>query len=189
MFDNLKNLNIETCSDIELKAWVRQVVPIVAAFLQASQRLFAEEGTQDQSPCDNCDKRASCETLCERVESMLPGALSGSYVLNNTYGDLIDKMSEGDDSDEDGMSHNTNLKTVKVPMPEAIFKLYEGCQNIFTPKQWRVVYLRFKEGMQNVEITKELGMTQSSVSDMLKRARQKMEQHYRAEEKRTRSFT
>ena len=39
MLDKLKNLNIETCSDDELKIWIRQALPVVDTFLKASRKL------------------------------------------------------------------------------------------------------------------------------------------------------
>ncbi len=39
MLEKLKNLNIETCSDDDLKIWIRQALPVVDTFLKASRKL------------------------------------------------------------------------------------------------------------------------------------------------------
>lgn len=57
MFDKLKYLNIETCSDSELRSLVCQTLPLVNLFLQAIQSLLS----QDPSPEGNYQKESICD--------------------------------------------------------------------------------------------------------------------------------
>ena len=90
MFDGLKNLNIETCSDSELKALVRQTLPVL---VQACLRLLSED-TLSQNPCDNCDRAGTCTEPCELLEALLPSKYGGSYILSNTLGNLLNNVSD-----------------------------------------------------------------------------------------------
>lgn len=182
LFDELKNLDIERCSDSELKAWIKQTIPVVITFVRASQRFFSEKNRPNQGPCKNCDKFKTCQGSCDLLESKLPGALSGSHILNNTCGDLLNVLGSNDDSDSEPTSRDTsrNLSIpVEIPLPDTTFKLYENCQWKFPKKQWEAIYMKFKLGKQNVEIASLLKISQSSVCDRLRRARNKMEQHYK----------
>ena len=50
MFDELKNLNIEVCSDSELKVWIKQTIPVVILFMQAIQKFFREDSKLNNKP-------------------------------------------------------------------------------------------------------------------------------------------
>lgn len=174
MFDEPKKLNIDTCSDAELKVLIRQSLPIVETFVKASQRLLSEDET-NVLPCDNCDKYRTCTETCEAAEKELPGVMAGSYLLNQTYGNLMDKLSVAENTTQD---RNAILKTSEIPARDALFNLYRNCQHIFTDKQWAVVCMKYEQGLQNIEIAKQTGQTQSSVCDMLKRADKRMKNQY-----------
>jgi len=184
ILDELNKLNIEGCSDSELKTWIKQAIPVVIAFIQASRKLFAEEFESDHSPCNNCNKAETCKHPCDSLEAKLPGAYSGSQILNKTCSSMLDFLSYADDSDDvtvrQGNSCNS-LKITEIPAPDSIFHLYENCQWKLSKKQWDVVYMKFKLGKQNVEIAVNLGISQSSVCDRLRRARKTMEQHYKTQ--------
>jgi len=178
MFDELQNLNVENCSDSELKAWVKQTIPIVITFLKAGVRLTqSEEKQPEKIPCDNCDKVETCKEPCNLLEAMLPGAQSGSSLLSNTIGNTMDLLAKKGELKESGRN-TPSLNTIDIPVPDALFNIYSHCHEIFTKSQWVVIYLKYKKGMQNKDIAKQLTITPSSVCDRLRRAKSSMEKHY-----------
>ena len=181
MYDELKNLNIDTCSDSELKALIRQALPI---FLQACQKLLTKDKL-NQNPCDNCDKADTCTEPCKLVEALLPGRHEGSYILSNTFGNLLEKVSDTSrsNSPDDNEIHQrldrSSLKSIDRIKSDEIFMLYKNCHLIFTTKEWRVITLRVEEGHTYKAIGSKLGIAISTASDTFRRAEKKMKNHYR----------
>ncbi|MBW7991915.1 MAG: sigma-70 family RNA polymerase sigma factor [Planctomycetes bacterium] len=180
MFDELKNLNIDTCSGSGLRALIRQALPI---FLQACQKLLIEDKL-NQSPCDSCDKYNTCEELCELLKAKLPSIHSGSYLLNKTFGNLMEEISDlsmgnsdNDDSKPPRLDHSS-LKAINKIRSDEIFGFYKNCSFIFTPKEWRVVTLKVQQGKTYREIGGNLGIATSTASDTFQRAKRRMERHY-----------
>ncbi len=184
MCNELKNLNIYTCSDSELKTLIRRTLPTVMTFVKASQRLLNED-KQDNYPCDNCDKYNTCEESCELLENKLPKIHKGPQDLKRTYGNLIDEISDTsvkDTDDNDEILHKFDinyLKAIDRVRADDIFVLYKNCHIIFTKKEWRVVTLRVEEGLTYKAIGLKLDIKTSTASDTFRRAKRKMEQYYR----------
>lgn len=180
MFDELKNLNIETCSDSELRTLIRQTLP---TFLQACQKLLNEDKS-NQNPCDKCDKYNTCEESCESLKAKLPGIHSGSYILNKTFGNLMDEISDTsikdtDDNDEILRKFDINyLKAIDRIRVNDIFVLYKNCIHLFSKTEWRVATLRIEEGQTFKAIGVVLGISTSTASDTFQRAKRRMERHY-----------
>lgn len=156
MYENLNNLDLATCSEAELKAFIRAVSPIVIKFLQVAERLFLEE--QKQSSCDSCEKYGSCNEPCKDLEKKLPTAFGGDSILSNTFEDLDEFYTDNS---------------------EEMFEAYHSCWHIFTKKQQSVIYHKYKQGLTNNEICKITGSKPSSVSDLLKRAEKRLQEHYK----------
>ena len=182
MFDELKNLNIETCSGSELKALIRQVLPTVITFVQASRRLLSEK----ENPCDGCNKVDTCKEPCELLEALLPSKYGGSYILSNTVGKLlyeVNNTSASQDTNNDDeipkRLDRSSLKTVDRVKADETFMLYKNCHSIFTTKEWRVITLRVEGGHIYKAIGVKLGIITGTVSDTFRRAEKKMGKYYR----------
>jgi len=183
MFDKLNNLNIDTCSDSELRALSRQTLPTVMTFVKASQRLLTEDKPAPK-PCDNCDKYNTCEETCELVEGKLPKEHKGSQNIERTYGNLINEISDTsakdtDDNDEILHKFDVNyLKAIDRVRADDIFILYKNSIHLFSKIEWRVITLRVEEGLTYKEIGVVLGISTSTASDTFQRAKRKMERYY-----------
>jgi len=187
MLDKLKNLNIDTCSDSELRALICQTLPI---FLQACQKFLSEDKT-NQNPCDNCNNANTCKEPCELLEALLPSKYGGSYLRSNTFGNLLDKISDtnacNSTDDDNKISHRfdrSSLISVDRTRTNDIFFLYKNCLPIFTTKEWRVVKLKIEEGDTYKIIGNKLGIAPSTASDTFQRAKKKMENYYITQKKR-----
>ena len=178
MVDELKKLNIDTCSDSELKTLIRQTFPTVMTFVKASQRLLTED-KPDHKPCGNCDKYNTCEETCELVEGKLPKKHKGSRSLERTYGNLIGEISDTDDNDEIIRTFDINyLKAIDRVRADDIFVLYKNRIQLFSKKEWRVITLKLDEGLTYKTIGQILGISTSTASDTFQRAKRRMERHY-----------
>jgi len=183
MFDELKNLDFDTYSGSELLALIRQMLPTVIAFIQASQKLLSEDKST-QNLCKHCDKFDICKEPCELAEAQMPNTLSGSSFLSKTYGNLLDKISDtnlANSTDDDGIPQrldHSSLKSIDRIRSDEIFMLYKNCHPIFTAKEWRAVTLRVEEGLTYKAIGLKLGIETSTASDTFQRAKRRMEQHY-----------
>jgi len=177
MLDQLNNLNIETCSDAELKALVKQTLPIVSVFIKASQKLFSEDQQPNKSLCDNCDKKLTCSKPCEKLEAKLPSQYEGSRFLNNKNDELINEISDAPNTNNH-KSGQLKLRAIDKVRTDEVFELYKSCSGIFSKKEWRVITLRLDEGQTFKAIGKSLGIATSTASDTFRRAKRRMGQHY-----------
>ena len=188
MFDELKNLNIDTHSDSELNALVRQTLPIAITFVRASQKLLTKDNPNRQA-CDNCDKAGICKEPCELVTSQLPGIYSGSSLLNKTFGGSLDNICDtitdhiNDDDEAPKKLDRSSLRSIDRIRTDEIFILYKNCHLIFTTKEWRVVTLKIRDGNSYRSIGKKLGIAISTASDTFQRAKKKMEHYYKKQRK------
>ena len=184
MFDQLKNLNIATCSDEELKTLIKHTLPIVLTFVKACQKLFGEESKSNNNPCQNCTEAATCKEPCGSLEDILPGNLSGGHILNKTYGNLLEDISDtniGNTDDDGGKPQRldrSSLRSMDRVRSDEIFMLYKNCHPIFTTKEWRVVTLKIGEGHTYNTIGQKLNIAPSTASDTFQRAKTKMEYYY-----------
>ncbi len=185
MFDELKNLNIETCSGSELRTLIHQTLPI---FLQACQR-FLSEDKSNQNPCDNCDKYNICKEPCELLKPKLLSIHSCSYLLNNAFGNLMDKISDSntdniaDDDEIPQRLDRSSLVSMDRVRSDEIFMLYKNCNFILTKKEWRVITLKIEAGDTYKAIGLKLGIKTSTASDTFRRAKKKMENYYSRQRK------
>lgn len=183
MLDELKNLNIDACSESELETLIRQILPIVITFIKASQKLLSED-KPGYKPCDNCDKYTTCKEPCDQLNDKLTGPLSGSHLLNGTLGSLMDVISDTCIEDTDdrneilGTYDNNYLKAIDRVRSDDIFILYKNCIHLFSKTEWRVVTLKIDEGQTFKTIGLILGISRSTASDTFQRAKRKMERHY-----------
>ena len=183
MFDKLNNLNINTCSESELRTLIRQTFPTVMIFAKASQRLLNEDKPNHKS-CSDCNKYGTCTEICEAVENKLSEEYKGSQNSERTYGNLIDEISDTrikdtDDNDEILRTYNNNyLKAIDRIRSDDIFILYKNCIHLFSKIEWRVIALRVEEGLTYKIIGQVLGIKTSTASDTFHRAKRRMERHY-----------
>lgn len=182
MLDELKNLNIDTCSDSELRTLIRQTLPIVMTFVKASQKNLTEDKPVPK-PCDNCEKYGTCTETCEAVENKLSEEHKGSQNSERTYGNLIDEISDTriKDTDNDELLRtydNNYLKAIDRIRSDDIFILYKNCIHLFSKIEWRAITLRVEEGLTYKTIGQVLGIKTSTASDTFHRAKRRMERHY-----------
>ena len=175
MFDELKNLNIETCSDTELKAWVKQAIPVITTFMEASQRLLIKENTS--SPCENCNKSTTCKSPCELLESLLPTKDEGKGYREKNIEISLEKFKDIslNQPEQKDIPNRDKLKIIKTTRLTDVYEEYKKCWYLLTDKQQEVVILRYEKGMTQKQIAQKTSGKRSAVSDILKRAKEKKE--------------
>ena len=153
-------------------------------FIANGRKPLNESEQSSDSPCNNCDKHNICEEPCELLKAKLPSIHSGSYLLSNTFGKLIDEISDTstkatDDNDENLRKFDINyLKAIDRIRADDIFILYKNCIQLFSKIEWRVVTLRIEEGQTFKTTGLAVGISTSTASDTFQRAKRRMERHY-----------
>ena len=176
MLDQLHNLNVETCSDAELRALVRQIVPIVRTFIKASQKLFNDDNQPNNRLCDNCDKRNTCVQLCEKAQAKVPSEYKGKGYKEKTIGLRLEKFKDISTNrpypheEEKSIPNRDKLKIVKAMRLTDVYEEYNNCWYLLTDKQRQAITLRYKDGMTQKQIAEATGTKDSAVSALLKRA-------------------
>jgi hypothetical protein len=172
-------------SDPRFQQALQQALPLLEMLVEMA-RIYSPDNssTENPSPCKTCPKTGQCNALCDRLEALLPGKFAGSANLNNTVGDLIKNINNPDISDTNNneIPHkfdNSSLKAIDRIRSDEIFGLYKNCFHLFTQKEWRVITLRVQEGQTYRVIGGRLGIVTSAASDTFRRAKRKMENHYR----------
>ena len=173
-------------SDPRFQQALQQALPLLEMLVEIA-RIY-NPGNPDAKtplPCTTCSKVDRCNSPCDRLEALLPGKFAGSAILNNTAGDLINDTCNFDTTDSYDNDESLNkydrsfLKAIDKIRSDEIFGLYKNCSFIFTPKEWRVVTLKVQQGKTYREIGENLGIATSTASDTFRRAKKRMEDHYR----------
>ena len=140
---------------------LRRALPYLEALVRCADALAGElEITMEHCPCDSCPRQATCRKPCELLEAHLPGKHSGRGHRENLIG-LFPETLQG--------VHRTRQTD--------LFGGFQSCQHIFTGKQWQCITLYYRDGKNQKEIAEETGKKRSSVSDLLRRARNRKEQY------------
>lgn len=185
MFEKLLNLNIETCPEAELKAWLRQVVPIVIKFIKASTRYIEnDDNTCEVIPCGTCPKKDTCNgEPCDALEAFLDSIDRGKGYKEKTIGISLENFKDINTGHPDSYHEKTStpnrdkLKTIKTTRLTDVYEKYENYRDIFTDTQWEIVSYRYSDGMTQKQIAEATGKKRSTVSDLLKRAKDRIEEH------------
>lgn len=173
-------------SDPRFQQALQQALPLLEMLVEIAR--IHNPGNPDAknpSPCTTCSKVDRCNSPCDRLEALLPGKFAGSAILNNTVGDLIKDINSSDTSgtdNDDEIPHKFDdsfLKAIDKVRSDEIFGLYKNCFHLFTQKEWRVITLRVQQGQTYRAIGERLGIVTSTASDTFRRAKKRMEDHYR----------
>jgi len=109
--------------------------------------------------CSACAKRETCKEPCNRIADILPGEFEGRGHREHLCGIQPNR-------DTDDHRDTTGDR----------FFIFQNNAHLFTPKQWRVVYLYYSEGKTETEIAKSLGICPAAVSERLKTAKRRLEE-------------
>ena len=112
-------------------------------------------------PCTNCQDRHECKEACDRLEESLPGVTQGRGSKENSTG-----------------LHVETLRDYEHTRRSQVFREYESCKELFTSKQWEVIYLYYSQGLTQKEIATETRKRRSAVSGLIKRARGIKDKHF-----------
>ncbi len=173
-------------SDPRFQQALQQALPLLEMLVEIAR--IHNPGNPDAknpSPCTTCSKVDRCNSPCDRLEALLPGKFAGSAILNNTVGDLIKNINTSDISDTDNNDEiprkldNSSLRAIDKVRSDEIFNLYKNCFHLFTKKEWLVITLRVQKEQTYRVIGERLGIVTSAASDTFRRAKRKMENHYR----------
>jgi RNA polymerase sigma factor (sigma-70 family) len=131
----------------------------------ATYRQFADDPCDKNLslPCDACARMSTCTSACAAINSQLPKPYQGRGHRENLVGLYSQTLS------------NNYERTRR----SEIFSEYKKCQIIFSPKQWEVISLYYHEGLSEPQIAKHLGKKPNTISDLLNRARKRIETHRR----------
>ncbi len=190
MFDELKKINIKTCSDKDLIIWFRRAFPAIQEFYQR----FCKPKSLS---CDECFKLEECkqynkkrsDKTCLRLEQFLPRRYEGTGYREKNSGLMINELEEGKEYESEYIEYESRHHSIKSGQKYLTsihriksneeFSLYKNCPiNIFTKEQWEAICLRYDKGHKQKEIAKSIGISRSSVSDRLRRAKKKMKNYY-----------
>ncbi len=184
MIKQWQQFDSDNCSDAELEIWLRQIIPTIKNFLKVAECFWTEK----QRSCENCEMKAKCDQFnkdredltCLILESLIPSRYKGTGYHEKNSGLLIDKFNdtESDMLEDETMLDRSTLKSIRKIKSNEQFMLYKNCSHVFTDEQLEVVYMRFKYGMKQKDIAKNIGKKRSAVSDRLRRAKKNMENYY-----------
>ena len=115
---------------------------------------------ENESPCLECRDRNQCEKPCDKLAKHLPGVTGGRGCKENTTG-----------------LHVETLKDYEQTRRLEIFQQYQDCKDIFTGKQWEVIWLYYGKGLTQDQIAETTGKKRSAISGLLSRAKQTKKKH------------
>jgi len=145
-----------------------QLIDALAPLMPALERLVEVWKQREKEPT-TCQQPAVFNTFSDQEDYMdlsesnrqrLPGVYQGRSRRENLRG-----------------FHQDTLREVGDRRRFGTFAQYETCSEIFTPEQWKVIYLYWNQGMTQAEIAKTLGLKRSAVSGRLTRAATRKEQY------------
>ena len=140
---------------------LRRALPYMERLVKCAQALVDEpEIATERCPCDSCTSESTCQKPCQLLEAHLPGKYQGKGHREN----LTESFPE-------------TLQGVERTRRTDMFGGFQSCQHIFTARQWEVIYLYYHEAKNQKQIAAELAKKRSAVSDLLRRARARKEQH------------
>lgn len=190
MFEDLTKLNIATCPDTELIAWVRQAFPIF-------EEVYRRFCTSKPMSCHECFRKVECDKfndnkkdkICLVLEPLLPSKCKGTGYREKNAGVMIEKYEAANENHPQNEADDdlnvpiklvkSTLRSIKKTRLDEVFLLYQNCPPyIFTSGQWEAVCLRFENGLRQQDIAEIIGIPRSAVSDRLRRAKKNMEKYY-----------
>ena len=134
---------------------------LIAGIERLTKVMAASVSTPPQipeSPCISCTLRESCKHPCNRLTDILPGVYEGRGRREHLCGLRPDL-----DSDD---------------RRDSITDCYEillGVCHYFTPKQWEIIQLYYRDGKTEAQIATLLNLSPSAVSERLTRAKERIQ--------------
>jgi len=157
-----QQFNYDSYSTEELREILCQLLPSLEKLIPLIHKCYGHNKvTSTPKPCQSCKKKESCSEPCERLNSLLP------------------KINSGKNNHEKNAGFNINtLQEIEKTRLTDLFEQYQACKQIFTKKQWSVIYLSYHDGKTQSQIAIQLSKSRKAVSGLLIRAKQKMEDYY-----------
>jgi RNA polymerase sigma factor (sigma-70 family) len=162
----------------------RELLPQIEKLISDLQGIqLMLKRTVEPSWCETCSQE-NCRKPCENLNAHLPSIRAGKLHGEITGGIDFDQIraprgaSEGKSGDEEAKRGDRGAfkDITKVESFDAM-KQYEPCWNLLTHQQQEMVRLYHGEGKRIKEVAEILGKSPSTISGLLKRARNKKEEY------------
>lgn len=151
--------DFENSSEAELRRWLQDMLPTVEKFVHAAKRFCSIDAQlSDRLPCDFCEKRASCQSLCEKAEAVLSNVHQGKGRREN--------LTE---------FHDDTLQGKETVRRKDIFEKYALWKSDFTARQWAIIELHYQDGLTENQIAKKVGKVRTAINGLLNRAKKRLE--------------
>ena len=148
----------------EIMAILQQMGPLQERLLEIVRKLDSEEDQSAAvSPCTTCSRKDACRNPCDELLKYLPSDSQGQ----NRHEFLVQRPMDSFEA---------------VPAANYFQTLagYQIAAGIFTKKQWQVLVLYYQDGKTQAEIAAQLGKKRSAISDLLHRAKKRIQEHIKA---------
>ena len=133
----------------------------VLTVIERLRELIADLGATavgpGQWPCANCAEKENYRQPCDGPDELLPGACA----------------SRGQRAYLCGLKPNPNTDNGR-DFAVGQYEVFRNCAHIFTPKQWEVIVLYFRDRRTQLEISQRLHLSPNSVSERLTRAKEQI---------------
>jgi len=140
---------------------LRKIHPDLETLTNIAQALNNPVGDNKiSSPCNSCPTRNQCSEPCGKLNKLLPSVSAGRRRQENSTG-----------------LYEQTLQEVNKNRLTDIFEQYKACKEIFSTKQYEVIYLFYHDGKSKNEIARLLNKTHSTVNGLFKRAEKEKEKH------------
>lgn len=126
---------------------------------ESAVQMLLDDKSQDyemKDYCQQCSHRSTCSEPCAFVDELLPGIHKGRGTRENLTGFYPECLEE-----------------IERDRRSDLFAWYKEHEDLFSQKQWLVIYLYYKCSYSEVEIARRMGIARSTVSDLLNRAKKR----------------
>lgn len=158
-------------------------LPAIERLVMTIREFCSQKPTPLQPlPCSSCPKSETSHKPCDRLEAYLDGAYRGKLHGETTINVNLDEVRDQDPASgqEDGdesvkkRDHGTFRNLKKVESFDAM-ESYKPCWHLLSHKQQEVVRMYHGEGKLKIDIARLLNKAPSTVSGLLKKAKERKE--------------
>jgi predicted DNA-binding protein YlxM (UPF0122 family) len=163
MINSKPQPDFDSHSAEELREILCQLLPSLEKLIPVALE-FCGQNTELSMPklCESCPERKTCSGQCKKLQEQLPKAKSGRGHHENLT-----------------RFYEETLEDIRKLRRQDVFNRYEACKHLLTDEQWIAVYLHFKKGLSHVQAARYMGRGRSTVSELLQRAKNCMEEHHK----------
>lgn len=142
---------------LNILAGIEPLLRGLLSLLEAARHSSPTPVAAEASPCASCPKYDTCTTVCEDLARLLPPADAGASPKTFTTAVPLDILHH-DHGDR--------------PPSQALFEQFRVCKAELDDKHWEVICMVFRDGLTQKEAATRLAKSPSTVSELLKKARE-----------------